>query len=1354
MSAENTTSEPEQNAAEQKENIENQIQVAQATPQSIQVVNAQSDVISKPQAGEVKAINAGETTNLNFDFDITNANVGLSDIDLVISFPDGSRLVLLGAGLNLVSNPNMNVSFQNQTIEPSQLIAKVGEFKQNEKLTKFNFSSAVEDSTENQSVRTSENSQVATKKVLNPIEKAPTLEPTDVPTPEIQKTDDGPGEVERTQIEKEVKKFNERFKNIGQTDLLANLDEVNEEISSDNLFSIPVPVLELRLLGVTGQEFNNLSGGVTEIRGAGAIGSAATDDSFAVQYEDEKLFGTSGNDIIYADNPDTAPSGTFSRLIEVNASFEDPNLIPLKASIIGLPEGFTVFDVPTINGIPVIEADPNNPFQFQFPLQYELPTSDTTPNANGFLNEFNLSVQYEIQDTATGFRMDTVGTARFAIVDINSAADTQFIDPETGERVYILAANPTGNTVNAGNGDDTIFSGAGADNIDGGNGTDTLSYVQSAEAVNINLATSSTSGGYSKGDVISNIENLIGSIHNDTLIGNNANNTLNGLAGADALDGRVGTDTADYSTSNGAVMVNLATGLGTGGHAQGDTLYNIENITGSFYDDTLIGDDAINTLDGGSGNDIFASGAGADILIGGTGTDLVDYSQSAFAVNVDFVSNTATGGDAAGDSYSSIEGVIGSQYDDSLTGNNGDNTFSGGDGNDTLIGGFGADTLDGGAGIDTVDYSASDAAITLTLGGGGTGGHAQGDLVSNVEHVIGSAFSDILSGSIANERFNGGLGNDTLIGAGGADQFFGEDGDDTASYENSTEAVTVNLATGIATGGDAEGDTFDSIENLTGSAHDDTLIGDSGDNVLSGGAGDDTFIGGAGGDSIIGGDGFDTIDFSSATSRVRLDLLADVGIEGDALGDGYLEIEQVIGSAYQDFIFADNNGTHIYGGNGNDYIYSGAGADVLDGENGFDRLRYDRSTAGVNINLATQTVSGGYAEGDVIANFEQAEGSNHDDVIYGDDGNNSLVGLNGDDEIYGGDGNDIIRGSNGADVLDGGAGNDDRISYQFSNDNVTIDLATQTVSGGDAEGDVISNFEGVLGSRGNDLIYGSDSFNYISGQEGSDTIYGRGGDDDLRGHNNNDLIYGGDGNDVIRGENDDDTLYGEVGNDDLRGGIGDDILIGGEGADSLDGGSGFDTADYSTSSTGVTVNLSTNSGVGGDAQGDTFDGIENIAGSLQNDVLTGDDNANTITGNGGTDTLNGLGGNDVFIIDETSLNLSGTAIDGGTGDDTVQLLENSGAVDETGLLDVLTDIETLDFTNLNVNATLDLSATEIQSVTDNDNILTVNADGGDTITISDPVANYTTSVSGGTTTYTIFDDASHSNELAQLLIVA
>ncbi|WP_437359988.1 calcium-binding protein [Inquilinus limosus] len=278
--------------------------------------------------------------------------------------------------------------------------------------------------------------------------------------------------------------------------------------------------------------------------------------------------------------------------------------------------------------------------------------------------------------------------------------------------------------LNGDDGNDKLRGGAGADRLNGGNGRDTADYQDSCEAVFINLARGTARGGDAKGDVLNSIENLTGSAHNDylggdsganTLIGCAGNDNLAGNGGADVLDGGAGSqDMADYVYSGAGVKVSLATHTASGGDAEGDTLTNIEWLRGSYFDDVLTGNGGANflsglggtdRLDGGAGNDRLVGGAGADVLIGGAGVDTVLYDNASAGVTVNLANPAVNTGDAAGDTYSSVENVVGSTLNDTLTGNHIANYLYGWNGADILNGRGGADLLSGGAGADTFVFS-------------------------------------------------------------------------------------------------------------------------------------------------------------------------------------------------------------------------------------------------------------------------------------------------------------------------------------------------------------------------------------------------------------------------------------------------------------------------------------------------------------------------------------------------------------------------------------------------------------------------------------------------------------------------
>ena len=218
---------------------------------------------------------------------------------------------------------------------------------------------------------------------------------------------------------------------------------------------------------------------------------------------------------------------------------------------------------------------------------------------------------------------------------------------------------------------------------------------------------------------------------------------------------------------------------GTNGNDNGANM-----LIGSNNADTmngLAGNDELYSL---GGNDTLIGGLGNDTLNGGTGVDTVSYAYAARSVSVGLGSNgTGSGSAGAGDSdtLANIENLTGSNYGDWLFGNEGVNALRGGAGADWIRGGAGGDTLAGGSGSDTLDYDGSNAAVTVHLGQNtASGGHAQGDVISEFESVNGSSFSDTLVGNAGANWLWGELGgNDTLRGGAGADRLRGMSGADT-----------------------------------------------------------------------------------------------------------------------------------------------------------------------------------------------------------------------------------------------------------------------------------------------------------------------------------------------------------------------------------------------------------------------------------------------------------------------------------------------------------------------------------------------------------------------------------------------
>lgn len=357
---------------------------------------------------------------------------------------------------------------------------------------------------------------------------------------------------------------------------------------------------------------------------------------------------------------------------------------------------------------------------------------------------------------------------------------------------------------------------------DDGN-TLSLADLTSADPFNVNrpaLVLSSEGGSYGGGQTqigtdANNV--LIGTVGDDILTGNLGDDILHGGAGADALYGGLGLDTADYTTATSGMILDLANPALNTGDAAGDSYASIEVIVGTGFDDQIFGSAGVNIirgrngadqlsgrdgndwLDGGFGDDILNGGAGADTLIGGDQSDTASYVDSIKGIQVDLSYVFRNTGQAAGDTYLSIEDLEGTSFSDKIYGDGNANTLTGGKGADWLLGRAGDDRLLGGNGDDVLD---------------------------------GSAGADYLDGGI---------------------------GIDRAQYFLSKQGLTINLSNSVANTGEAFGDVYVSIENVGGSQFDDTIIGNEVANMLIGNDGDDTLFGLGGSDTLRGGQGNDRL---------------------------------------------------------------------------------------------------------------------------------------------------------------------------------------------------------------------------------------------------------------------------------------------------------------------------------------------------------------------------------------------------------------------------------------------------------------------------------------------------------------
>ena len=369
--------------------------------------------------------------------------------------------------------------------------------------------------------------------------------------------------------------------------------------------------------------------------------------------------------------------------------------------------------------------------------------------------------------------------------------------------------------------------------------------------------------------------------------------------------GGAGTDFADYSAATAGLIASLTNPAQNAGFAAGDDLREIEGIIGSAFDDTLIGaagaeylmgglgsdllrgEAGADTLEGGDGNDTLIGGAGADMLRGGAGVDWANYSLGP-ALRIDLQTPSLNTGEALGDTFDAVEGIIGSSNadvlagdaspnsfdggagDDLLQGRGGDDSLLGNAGNDTLIGGAEADTLIGGAGFDFASYSDATSAVWLDLRDVGIDlGDALGDSLIDIEGLLGGSFDDRISGDGAGNWIEGGGGNDVLAGQWGADTLRGDDGDDTLNGGADRDALFGDAGADWLIGGDG-------MDSLYGGGDADLLAGDEGNDALYGGAGDDRLIGGAGRDFLFGDSGADQFQFTSTREMTAQASTTDV----------------------------------------------------------------------------------------------------------------------------------------------------------------------------------------------------------------------------------------------------------------------------------------------------------------------------------------------------------------------------------------------------------------------------------------------------------------------------------------------
>ena len=336
-------------------------------------------------------------------------------------------------------------------------------------------------------------------------------------------------------------------------------------------------------------------------------------------------------------------------------------------------------------------------------------------------------------------------------------------------------------------------------------------------------------------------------------------------------------DIVTYATASTGIMVDLHTPGLTAGAAAGHRFLSIEGITGTAFDDVIVGNNNDNALVGGAGNDSLSGregndwitpGTGNDTVDGGLGTDMVSFANLARSVQVDLATGIARSGSDT-TQLINIENITGSIFGDNITGNAGPNLIRALGDYDWIVGSGGGDTIDGGTGRDMVSYVNSPTPVTVDLGAArGLAGMAAGDVYISIESATGSRHADTFYGSPGEDIFRGMAGNDTFFGSANRDRYDGGTGFDTVSYALATAGVTASLLLGRGSTGMAARDLYTLIEALGGSNFADQLTGDNGANLLHGNGGNDWLWGNAGNDTLDGGDGDDTLDGGFGDDRI------------------------------------------------------------------------------------------------------------------------------------------------------------------------------------------------------------------------------------------------------------------------------------------------------------------------------------------------------------------------------------------------------------------------------------------------------------------------------------------------------
>lgn len=683
------------------------------------------------------------------------------------------------------------------------------------------------------------------------------------------------------------------------------------------------------------------------------------------------------------------------------------------------------------------------------------------------------------------------GGNRYGVKNSSGTAAIETINLGAGNDVfafnYSSASSGTAYTfdvmVDAGTGNDIIWSSAGHDDLYGGVGADII-Y-----------------GG-------AGIDTIYGGSESDTLAGGSGNDFLYGGEGVDFLDLSDATAGVSFNLADGPMTINEG-GLGS------DRIEGFEALILSAFADVVDTNALDNIIYGGGGNDTSWTGGGEDTVYGGDGDDTLWTSDQ---------NDTA----------------YGESGNDALHGKNHADILFGGDGNDLIAGNWenntsyladGADTLHGEAGNDTL-YGGDQGD---TMYGGAGADYIRGDIAQNGGAASAVGADVAYGGSGADTMVSDG-GNDTLYGGAEdnvTDTYVGGGGDDVlhVEYDGSFSGGTSRVALWDGNATSTLSVTAGSIEYFYSR---DLLYGDEIGQAGAAAAGDDTIqldrSRGMGGvvalwseQIVVNGS---TIASPSSTDRVW-------------------GVEAILGTAHNDIVALNHRGngstydsnTTIVGYEGSDYLFDGTGSSLIvgDGTIASTATGIDVIAGGSGADVIWGDNQGG-VDG-VAGSGDTLWGGSGADTLYGGGGNDTMFGGATDsaddgsfDQLRGGDGDDWIQDHANASQVYGGSGNDE-ITLNF-----TSSSADTTIFGGTGNDEAY-----VSGSYDSSTVDLGDGHDWLielgSGGNQVDTVWGGGGDDVISIYAGNDTAWGGTGGDAI---------WSGAGNDTIYGGDGDDHIYGGE----------------------------------------------------------------------------------------------------------------------------------------------------------------------------------------------------------------